>query len=420
MFSPEKTIEGTWMNNKPLADRMRPTDFSDIVGQRHLFGDKGALTVMLEKGHLPNLIFYGPPGTGKTTAANIIARRSELTLHKLNATSCSLSDVREVIAETDTLFGRKGVLLYLDEIQYFNRKQQQSLLEFIEDGRLTLIASTTENPYYYLYGALLSRSLVFEFKPVSTEDMAVLFDRALAFLNEENNLQKTCDPICHSLIASACGGDVRKALITFESAYFSAEERIERDHLDPLLPSGHSFDKTGDSHFDLMSALQKSIRGSDPDAAVFYLAAILEGGDMPAACRRLQVIASEDVGLAYPMAPAIVKACVDSALALGLPEARIPLAHATVLLATSPKSNSAYLAYDAAARDIANGKANVVPELFKAKNADKYKYPHDYPMHWVEQQYLPPNCGPYYTYGENKNEQAAKAYWDAIKKKNKQ
>ncbi|MBE6563975.1 MAG: replication-associated recombination protein A [Ruminococcaceae bacterium] len=405
------------MNNKPLADRMRPTEFSDIVGQKHLFGEKGALSAMLDRDHLPNLIFYGPPGTGKTTAANIIARRSGLTMHKLNATSCSLSDVRQVIAETDTLFGRQGVLLYLDEIQYFNRKQQQSLLEFIEDGRLTLIASTTENPYYYLYGALLSRSLVFEFKPVQAEDMSLLFERALAFLNEENGLSKTCDPLCHALIASACGGDVRKALITFESAYFSADDRIERQHLDPLLPSGQSFDKSGDSHFDLMSALQKSIRGSDPDAAVFYLAAIVEGGDMLAACRRLQVIASEDIGLAYPMAPAIVKACVDSALALGLPEARIPLAHAAVLLATAPKSNSAYLAYDAAAQDIAAGKAGIVPELFKAKNADQYKYPHDYPMHWVDQQYLPPNCGPYYTFGENKNEQAAKAYWDAIKKK---
>ena len=404
------------MNTKPLPDRMRPTEFSDLVGQDHLFGEKGSLSGMLSSSYLPNLIFFGPPGTGKTTAANIIANRSNRTMRKLNATNCTLNDVRDVIGETDTVFGRDGVVLYLDEIQYFNRKQQQSLLEFIEDGRITLIASTTENPYYSLYGALLSRSLVFEFRPVEPEALLGRLQKGIAFLNEENGENKTASEETLLLIAKSCGGDVRKALISLEGAYFSAEKEITREHLDRILPNARSFDRTGDPHYDLMSALQKSIRGSDPDAAVFYLANILENGDLLAACRRLQVIASEDIGLAYSQAAAVVRACVESAVALGMPEARIPLAHAAVLLATAPKSNSALVAYDAAAADIRAGKGDIVPELFKAKNADQYKYPHAYPMHWVKQTYLPAGCGPYYEFGENKAEQAAKAYWDKIKK----
>lgn len=398
---------------------MRPSDFSDIVGQKHLFSDNGSIVRLLKSNYLPNIIFFGPPGTGKTTSARIIAQKSNMTLRMLNATNASLSDVKEVISDTDTIFGRNGILLYLDEIQYFNRKQQQSLLEFIEDGRITLIASTTENPYHYLYGALLSRSMIFEFKPVSDEDIISVLEMAVTFLNNERNLSKSADAECFSLIAKSSYGDVRRALITLESAYFSSDTRITRDSLHPLLSAGIPFGRTGDAHYDLLSALQKSIRGSDPDAAVFYLAKILEGGDLLAACRRLQVIASEDIGLAYPLAPVIVKSCVDSAIALGMPEARIPLSNAAIMLANSPKSNSAYLAYDLAKSDIENGKGNEIPELFKAKNADKYIYPHSCPGHWAEQKYLPNGCGPYYFHGDNKTEQASKEYWDKIKRKGK-
>ncbi|MBE6642641.1 MAG: replication-associated recombination protein A [Ruminococcaceae bacterium] len=407
------------MSNQPLADRMRPREYSEIVGQKHLFGENGAITRMDKNNYITNMIFYGPPGTGKTTVANIIAKKSGMQLYSLNATSASLNDVRDIISQTGTLFGAKGVLLYLDEIQYFNKKQQQSLLEYMEDGRITLIASTTENPFFYIYNAILSRSAVFEFKSVTTEDMLPALKRGLDILNTEQSKSITATDSALLQIARCAGGDVRRAINTLENVYMTADTEITRELIDAFVPDAVSvYDRHGDSHYDMLSALQKSIRGSDPDAAVFYLAKLIENGDMISACRRLQVIASEDVGLAYPLAPVMVKSCIDSAFNVGLPEARIPLANATIFLATCPKSNSAYMAYDRAMQDIENGKGITVPRLFQSRYHDEYKYPHDYPNHYVEQKYLPDDAtGNYYVFGDNKQEQAAKAYWDSVKKK---
>ncbi len=392
-----------------------------MVGQAHLVGPKGALRRMAEQNYLTNMIFYGPPGTGKTTAARILAQSSGKSLYCLNATSATLADVRDVIAQTNTLEGSLGVLLYLDEVQYFNKKQQQSLLEYMENGSLTLIASTTENPYLYVYNAILSRSAVFEFKPVSPKEIALVLPRALNQMNEQFDTQKTLAPDGAEFISHAAAGDVRRALNLLEHAYFVASSALTASDAQSFLPQViGNFDKSGTVHYDLLSALQKSIRGSDPDAAVFYLAKILEGGDLPGACRRLQVIASEDIGLAYSQGAAVVRACVESAKELGMPEARIPLAHAALLLATAPKSNSAEVAYDRAAADIAAGLGQELPPYLRPSNQYKdYQYPHDYPDHYVKQAYLPKDIRSkqYYTYGENKMEQAAKAYWDKIKKK---
>ncbi len=406
------------MSKQPLADRIRPKDFSDIVGQTHLFGKNGALTRMQENNYITNMIFYGPPGTGKTTAANIIAQKSGMKLYSLNATSASLNDVRDIIGQTSTIFGSDGILLYLDEIQYSNKKQQQSLLEYMEDGRITLIASTTENPFFYIYNAILSRSAVFEFKSVSNEDLIPALKRGLNFLNEEKSTSVTCSDKVFMQIAKCSAGDVRRALNTLENVYMTADGEITSDIVDAFIPSASSvYDRHGDSHYDLLSALQKSIRGSDPDAAVFYLAKLIENGDMISATRRLQVIASEDIGLAYPLAPVVVKQCIDSAFNVGLPEAVIPLSNATVFLATCPKSNSAYMAYHNAMADIENGKGKSVPRFMQNKYKNEYKYPHDYPNHYVEQRYLPDDAtGNYYKFGDNKTEQAAKAYWDIVKK----
>ena len=407
------------MSNQPLADRIRPQSFSEIVGQKHLFGENGAITRMDKNNYITNMIFYGPPGTGKTTAANIIAKKSGMKLFSLNATSASLSDVKDIIAQTGTLFGSNGILLYLDEIQYFNKKQQQSLLEYMEDGRITLIASTTENPFFYIYNSILSRSAVFEFKSVTKEDMLPALKRGLEILNEEKKKNVTANDACLIQIAKCASGDVRRALNTLENVYMTADTEITPNHIDSFIPEITAvYDRHGDNHYDMLSALQKSIRGSDPDAAVFYLAKLLESGDMISACRRLQVIASEDIGLAYPLAPVMVKSCVDSAFNLGMPEARIPLANATIFLATCPKSNSAYMAYALAKEDIEKGNGMATPRLFQAKYHDEYKYPHEYPNHYVEQKYLPDDAsGNYYKYGENKQELAAKAYWDNIKNK---
>ncbi|MBR5322084.1 MAG: replication-associated recombination protein A [Clostridia bacterium] len=406
------------MSNQPLADRIRPQSFEEMVGQKHLFGENGAIRRMDRNNYITNMIFYGPPGTGKTTAANIIAKKSGMKLYSLNATSASLNDVRDIIAQTGTLFGASGILLYLDEIQYFNKKQQQSLLEYMEDGRITLIASTTENPFFYIYNSILSRSAVFEFKSVTKEDMVPALKRGLEILNDEHKKKITAPDSSLLQIAKCASGDVRRALNTLENVYMTADSEITKEHIDSFVPEVSSvYDKHGDSHYDMLSALQKSIRGSDPDAAIFYLVKLIENGDMISACRRLQIIASEDIGLAYPLAPVMVKSCIDSAFNVGLPEARIPLANATVFLATCPKSNSAYLAYDLAKQDIENGKGIEVPRLFQSRYHDEYKYPHDYPNHYVEQKYLPDDAtGNYYTFGENKQEQAAKAYWDQIKK----
>ncbi|MBQ9428023.1 MAG: replication-associated recombination protein A [Clostridia bacterium] len=407
------------MQNQPLADRLRPTSLDDMVGQTHLFGKNGVVRKMLDGGRVTNMIFYGPPGTGKTTAANIVAAQSGMTLYKLNATTASLADVKEVIAQSKNIFGAAGTLLYLDEIQYFNRKQQQSLLEYIEDGRVTLIASTTDNPYFCIYNAILSRCAVFEFKPVSSGEIVRALLRGLDLLNRESGQKITADGDALADIAGIGGGDVRAALGVLENVYSVAKDKITSAAVRDFTPAfTGNFDRAGDVHYDLLSCLQKSVRGSDPDAAVFYLARILEGGDLLSACRRLLVMANEDIGLAYPQAAIYAKACVDSAKELGLPEAVIPLADLAVMLATAPKSNSAYLAYHAAKADLLKGLGQEVPVHLQSPMFRGYKYPHDYPNHYVRQQYLPNDLAGkvYYTYGENKNEQAAKAYWDAIKK----
>lgn len=407
------------MSNRPLADRVRPQTIDDMVGQKHLFGQRGAIRRILESGYLPNMIFWGPPGTGKTTAANIIAASSGMTLRCLNATSASLSDVRDVIAETSTVFGSQGILLYLDEIQYFNKKQQQSLLEYMENGRITLIASTTENPYMYIYNAIISRSATFEFKSVTTEDIILALKRALDILNDEKQEKKIATDEALQYIAEIGAGDVRRSLNYLENSYHICEGEITLEGVKEFAPKVvGNFDKSGTVHYDVLSGIQKSIRGSDPDATIFYVAKALEGGDLIGVCRRLQVIASEDIGLAYPQAAAIVRACVQSAFDLGMPEARIPLSNAAILLATAPKSNSAYLAYAAAAADIEKGKGQNVPSHMRPSNRyDNYKYPHDYPCHYVKQQYLPDDIknAKYYEFGDNKTEQAAKKYWDLIK-----
>ena len=404
------------MNNKQLADIIRPKSFDEIAGQEHLFGQKGVIRKMLESGRITNMIFFGPPGTGKTTAASIIAANSDMMFHRLNATTASLSDVKEIVSQTNNVFGASGILLYIDEIQYFNRKQQQSLLEYIEDGRVTLIASTTENPYFYVYNAIISRSSLFEFKPVTPEACIKVLKKALDKLNEESGLSKTVEDSTLLSIARSCGGDVRHSVVVLENAFFVSEDTITIEDANSV--SSNFGNYNDDTHYDLLSCLQKSIRGSDPDAAVFYTAKLLSLGELISVCRRLQVIANEDIGLAYPQAAAIVRAQCESAMELGLPEAKIPLANAAILLATAPKSNSAYLAIGAATADIEAGLGNDIPMHLKSPLFKGYKYPHDYPHHYVRQQYLPDDIKDkkYYTFGENKTESAAKAYADIIKK----
>ena len=417
---------------KPLADDIRPSSLDDVVGQRHILGANGMLRRIVESGQIPNMIFYGPSGTGKTTVARIIAEKTNRSLRKLNATTAGIADIKAIIAELDTLLTPGGVLLYLDEIQYFNKKQQQSLLEFIEDGRITLIASTTENPYFCVFNAILSRSTVFEFKHVSAAEVEPAVLRAINILAGREGLTPELEDGVLGRVASACGGDVRKAINAVE-LLFSASRRSEgrifltlEDARAITQRSAMRYDREGDEHFDALSALMKSLRGSDPDAALHYLARLLEAGDLTGACRRILCSASEDIGLAYPQAVPIVKACVDSALQLGLPEARLPLAEAVIFLATAPKSNSGVMAIDAAIADVRAGKTGPVPRELQNVHADGtgfereqgYKYPHSFPNHWVRQQYLPDALknARYYEYGDNKIEQAAKAYWEAIKK----
>ena len=419
----------------PLADRIRPRTLDDIAGQKHLFGEGAALRGIIESGHIPNLIFYGPPGTGKTTVARIIAASTNKRLHILNGTSASLSDVRDVIKEINTVAAPNGLLLYLDEIQYFNKKQQQSLLQYIENGDITLIASTTENPYFYIYSAVLSRSTVFEFKSVPVDEAKKGIFRAFMLLEDEYKEEFDLEDGLLDYIATVCGGDMRKALNITELCVLGS--RVPKNGEKRAVTvetakevcgrSSMHFDRDGDEYYDMLSCFQKSMRGSDADAAVYYLARILEAGDLVSACRRLMVCASEDVGLAYPMIIPIVKSACDIAMQVGLPEARIPLADAVILVATSPKSNSAYNAINDAVRDIKAGLAGPVPRHLQNKHFDGadndtpgqlYKYPHDFPDRWVRQQYLPDvvKDKTYYTPGENKTEQAAKQYWDKIKK----
>lgn len=414
---------------KPLADEIRPKRLEDVVGQRHILGREGMLRRIIESGQIPNMIFYGPSGTGKTTVARIIAEQTNRSLRKLNATTAGIADIKRIIDELDTLLAPGGVLLYLDEIQYFNKKQQQSLLKFIEDGRITLIASTTENPYFCVFNAILSRSTVFEFKPVSAADVENAVRRAVDIMNGRRERPLLLADGVVKRIASACGGDVRKAINSVELLFSAVGDRKEISLEDAVAISQRSamrYDRDGDEHFDILSALMKSLRGSDADAAMHYLARLLEVGDLVGACRRILCSASEDIGLAYPQAVPIVKACVDSALQLGLPEARLPLAQACLLLATAPKSNSACIAIDKAMADVRAGRTGSVPRELQNVHADGtgfereqgYQYPHNFPGHWVKQQYLPKELrnAKYYEYGENKTEQAARRYWEEVKK----
>ena len=421
---------------KPLADLVRPTELDEVCGQEHILGKNKILDRIIKSGHISNMIFYGPPGTGKTTVANIIAKKAGKRFYKLNATNASLKDIQDITKELDTFLGINGVVLYLDEIQNFNKKQQQSLLEYIEDGRITLIASTTENPYFYIFKAILSRTTIFEFKPVGEKDIKKALDRAITLKGKEYN--EICIKVTNEAkeyLAAYCNGDVRKALNGLEVALNSTKPNDDKEILIDLEAAKDStqskviaFDMDGDSHYDILSAFQKSIRGSDADGAIHYLARLIKGGDLISICRRLQVIASEDIGLAYPQAAFIVKSLVDSARELGFPEARIPLAEATILLATSPKSNSSYVAIDRALDDLENITIDDIPMHLKDAHyggASKlgrgieYKYPHKYENHYVKQQYLPDNIKNkvYYEYGDNKIEKTMKEYWSRIKGK---
>ena len=417
---------------QPLADLLRPQTLDDVFGQEHILGKGAVLRRLIDSGQIPNMIFYGPSGTGKTTVANIIAKQTNRTLYKLNATTASTADIKEIVAQLDTFMAPNGVLLYLDEIQSFNKKQQQSLLEHIENGKITLIASTTENPYFYVFNAILSRSTIFEFKQIDSAAALKAVRRAVSYMEERTALTAEAEEGALEYIASSCGGDLRKAMNAVEVLFSAGLPQGDKimltleDAKAVTQKSALRADRDGDNFYDLLSATQKSIRGSDPDAACHYLARLLEAGQMQGACRRLMVIAAEDVGLAYPQIIPIVNACVDMALKIGMPEARIPLGDAAILMATSPKSNSAHIALDMALEDVRRGRGRSFPRHLQNMHADSYtmereqgyQYPHDYPNHWVRQQYLPDDLvgTRYYEYGPNKLEQAAKHYWDIVKK----
>lgn len=420
--------------NKPLADRIRPTELDDVVGQKHLLGEGKALRRLIEAGDIPNLIFYGPSGVGKTTVASIIASKTKRSLRRLNGTTASTQDIKDIVNELDTFSAPNGILLYLDEIQYFNKRQQQSLLEYIENGKITLIASTTENPYFYIYPAILSRSTVFEFKSVEPDEVIPAIKRGFNILADEYQVKLDIEEDVFKRIASGCGGDVRKSLNSVENCFFATPTVDGKKNITTSLAkefvqkSAVRYDRDSDEHYDIISAYQKSMRGSDPDAALHYLARLLQSGDLPSACRRLVVCACEDVGLAYPQIIPIVKSAVDIAMMVGLPEARIPLADAVILVATAPKSNSGEAAIDKAMADVQSGNYGPIPRRLQNKHFDGedakekgqfYVYPHDYENHWVYQQYLPDRIKnkKYYEFGPNKNEQAFKSYWDRVKNK---
>lgn len=417
----------------PLADRMRPETIQDVAGQHHLLDEGKVLHKIIASGRTPNMIFYGPSGVGKTTVANIIAKQSGKRLYYLNATTASTSDIKDIVkaAEDDHETGR--VLLYLDEIQYFNKKQQQILLSHIENGEITLVASTTENPYFYVYPAILSRSITFEFKQLTIVDVSMALDRVISRAKDELNINIKMNPNAKLMLAQQSGGDMRKALNILDVLLITKADSgdiiITETDVNELAPlAGARYDRDGDQHYDVISAYQKSMRGSDPDAALHYLARLLDAGDLPSACRRLLVCANEDVGLAYPQIISIVKDAVDTAIMVGLPEARLPLANAVVLVATAPKSNSTHDAINAAMKDINNGYICDIPRHLQNKHYDgtgaevakqDYKYPHDYKNHYVAQQYLPDAlCDKtYYRPGDNRFEQQIDEYWKKIKKK---
>lgn len=420
--------------NKPLADRIRPTELDDVVGQKHLLGEGKALRRLIETGDIPNLIFYGPSGVGKTTVASIIASKTKRSLRRLNGTTASTQDIKDIVNELDTFSAPNGILLYLDEIQYFNKRQQQSLIEYIENGKITLIASTTENPYFYIYPAILSRSTVFEFKSVEPDEVIPAIKRGFNILADEYQVKLDIEEDVFKRIASGCGGDVRKSLNSVENCFFATPTVDGKKNITTSLAkefvqkSAVRYDRDSDEHYDIISAYQKSMRGSDPNAALHYLARLLQSGDLPSACRRLVVCACEDVGLAYPQIIPIVKSAVDIAMMVGLPEARIPLADAVILVATAPKSNSGEAAIDKAMADVQSGNYGPIPRQLQNKHFDGedaeekgqfYVYPHDYENHWVYQQYLPDRIKnkKYYEFGPNKNEQAFKSYWDRVKNK---
>lgn len=420
--------------NKPLADRIRPTELDDVVGQKHLLGEGKALRRLIEAGDIPNLIFYGPSGVGKTTVASIIASKTKRSLRRLNGTTASTQDIKDIVNELDTFSAPNGILLYLDEIQYFNKRQQQSLLEYIENGKITLIASTTENPYFYIYPAILSRSTVFEFKSVEPDEVIPAIKRGFNILADEYQVKLDIEEDVFKRIASGCGGDVRKSLNSVENCFFATPTVDGKKNITTSLAkefvqkSAVRYDRDSDEHYDIISAYQKSMRGSDPNAALHYLARLLQSGDLPSACRRLVVCACEDVGLAYPQIIPIVKSAVDIAMMVGLPEARIPLADAVILVATAPKSNSGEAAIDKAMADVQSGNYGPIPRQLQNKHFDGedaeekgqfYVYPHDYENHWVYQQYLPDRIKnkKYYEFGPSKNEQAFKSYWDRVKNK---
>lgn len=421
---------------RPLADIMRPNTIDEVVGQQHIIGENKILNRIIKSGNIPNMIFYGPSGIGKTTVANIIAKNTNKEFYKLNATTASISDIKDIINSVDTLFNSNGILLYLDEIQYFNKKQQQTLLDFIETGKITLIASTTENPYFYVFNAILSRSTVFEFKPVHSEDIKKVVEKAFIKIGAEYNTILNVSEEIKEYISASCGGDVRKAINTVELCtidFMSSDSKKEISLDDVKILSQRSsnrYDRDGDVHYNILSAFQKSIRGSDENAALHYLARLLDSGDLLSPCRRLLVIASEDIGLAYPQAASIVKSLVDSALQLGMPEARLPLANAVLLLSTCPKSNSVICSIDAAMEDVKNGNFSDVPTHLKDSHyqgAEKlghgteYVYPHSFPNNYYKQQYLPDKIVGkiYYKHGNNKYEQSTKKYWEEIKSNEK-